>query len=79
MRVQVQKWGNSYALRIPKKLAEDVHVSKGTEMELSVEKGKLVASPVRKKYKLDDLLAKVTKKNVHPETDWGEPIGKEII
>ena len=36
MRVQVQKWGNSLAVRIPKPFAEDVHVREGTELDLSV-------------------------------------------
>lgn len=79
MRVQVQKWGNSFALRIPKKLAEEVKVSRGSEVELSIEKGRLVVAPARKKYRLDDLLGKVTRRNIHPETDWGRPVGKEIV
>jgi hypothetical protein len=29
------------------------------------------------KYSLDELLASVTPENVHPETDWGGPVGRE--
>jgi hypothetical protein len=32
-----------------------------------------------KPIKLDDLLAKVTSKNLHPATDWGKDVGKEVI
>ncbi|MES0873707.1 AbrB/MazE/SpoVT family DNA-binding domain-containing protein [Sinimarinibacterium thermocellulolyticum] len=28
-------------------------------------------------YNLDDLLARITPENTHPETDWGSPVGRE--
>jgi antitoxin component of MazEF toxin-antitoxin module len=31
-----------------------------------------------KEYSLDDLLACVTKKNIHTEVDFGAPQGKEV-
>ncbi len=78
MRVQVQKWGNSLALRIPKPFAEDAEVKEGTIVDLSVLEGKLVAAPVRKKKTtLRQLLAKVTKGNVHGEVDSGPSVGRE--
>ena len=40
MRVQVQKWGNSLAMRIPKPLAEDAGVHVGTVVEVSVSVGR---------------------------------------
>src|SRR3989442_3822680 len=46
MRVPVQKWGNSLALRIPKPFAEDVGVSEGTVVDVSISKGRLIAAPV---------------------------------
>jgi antitoxin MazE len=46
MRVSVQKWGNSLALQIPKPFAEDVGVSEGTLVDVSISKGRLIASPV---------------------------------
>lgn len=47
MRMQVQKWGSSLALRIPKPFAEDVDVQEGTIGDLSVSKGQCVVAPVR--------------------------------
>ena len=47
MRMQVQKWGNGVALRIPKFFAEDADVQEGTIVDLSVAKAKLVVAPVR--------------------------------
>ena len=72
MRVQVRKWGNSLALRIPKPFAEDMGVSEDTVVELSASEGRLVAAPIRaRKTRLQDLLAKVTKANLHAEVDTG--------
>jgi antitoxin MazE len=79
MHVRVQKWGNSLAVRIPKPLAEDAEVKEGTVLNLAVSEGKVVATPVeRKKQSLKQLLAKITRKNLHAEVDSGPSVGREI-
>ncbi len=79
MHVRVQKWGNSLAIRIPKPLAEDAEVKEGTVLNLAVSEGKVVAAPVQiKKTSLKQLLAKVTRKNLHAEVDFGPSVGREI-
>jgi antitoxin MazE len=79
MKAQVQRWGNSLALRIPKPLAEDANVKPGSVVDLSVSRGRLVAVPVRPKAKvsLRSLLARITKKNLHGEIDSGVRVGRE--
>ena len=78
VRVQVQKWGNSLALRIPKPFAQDVGVREGTAVQLSVSEGRLVAAPIRaRKTRLKDLLARVSKTNLHDEVETGRPVGRE--
>jgi antitoxin MazE len=78
MHVRVQKWGNSLALRIPKRLAKDAEVTEGTVLNLAVFEGKVVATPVeQKKLSLSELLAKVNKKNLHGEVDFGRAAGRE--
>ncbi len=79
MRVQVQKWGNSLALRIPKPFAQDVGVQEGTAVRLSVSKGRLVAAPIRaRRIRLHQLLAGITKDNLHDAVNTGPPIGREV-
>ena len=79
MHVRVQKWGNSLAIRIPKPLAEDAEVKEGTVLNLAVSEGKVVAAPVQiKKTSVKQLLAKVTRKNLHAEVDFGPSVGREI-
>ena len=79
MQTMIQQWGNSLALRIPKAFAQQAKVKKGSRVKLTVEKNRLVVEPVeKKKITLKELLAGVTPENIHPETDWGKPMGKEI-
>ncbi len=79
MRVQIQKWGNSLALRIPKPFAEDTGVREGSVVDVSVVKGRLVAVPVRvPKFRLRDLLAQVKRSNLHEEMATGRPVGREV-
>ena len=79
MRTQIQKWGNSLALRIPKSFATESHIEAGSVVDLSITEGKLIVIPVSEPtYKLDELLAGVTKENLHVEVDTGIPIGKEV-
>jgi len=79
MQTMIQQWGNSLALRIPKAFAQQAKVKKGSRVRFTVEKNRLVIEPVeRNKITLKSLLAGVTPENIHPETDWGKPMGKEI-
>ena len=79
MQVRVQKRGNSLAVRIPKSLAEEAKVEEGTVLNLAVSEGKVVATPVKKhKQSLQQMLAKVSKKNLHAEVESGAPVGREV-
>jgi antitoxin MazE len=80
MRNAVQKWGNSLAVRIPRHLARESHIGRGTRVELSVANGNLVLTPLskRRSYSLASLVKRITRTNRHPEIDLGKPIGREI-
>jgi antitoxin MazE len=79
MRVQIQKWGNSLAMRIPKPFAADLHVAAGSIVELTVLKGRLVVTPLaeEERVQLASLLRRVTKRNQHGEVDTGASVGRE--
>lgn len=78
MVTRVQKWGNSLGLRIPKSFAAEARVAEGCQVELSIEKGALLVRPLRRRYTLDELLARVTKTNIHGELPSGAPMGREV-
>ena len=78
MKTRVQKWGNSLALRIPKSFASEVGLQRETSVEVSLADGKLVITPVaRPEPTLNQLLAKITRDNLHHEVDTGSAVGNE--
>ena len=78
MNATIQKWGNSLALRIPKAVARDTHLENGSVVSLAVRQGKVVIEPAQKgKYRLDDLLKGVSKKNLHKSVNTGPAVGRE--
>jgi antitoxin MazE len=83
MKVAFQKWGNSLALRVPKKFADEIGATDGKAAKMTVRNGKLVVkivrSPQRKRRcKLDELVAGITPENRHEEIDFGPPLGNEV-
>ncbi|MFZ5880458.1 MAG: AbrB/MazE/SpoVT family DNA-binding domain-containing protein [Chloroflexota bacterium] len=78
MKTTVQKWGNSYAVRIPKSFIKEVGLEYRTDVILSLEEGRLVITPVKEEtVTLDELLEGVTRKNLHNAVDTGDPVGNE--
>ena len=80
MQTKVQKWGNSLALRIPKSFALNVNIKQNELVDLSIDDGKLIITPItEKEYSLKELLAGVSEDNLHGEFDTGTPVGKELL
>lgn len=78
MKIQIQKWGNSLAIRIPKAFAQEISIDYGSMVELALEKGEIVVRPIDIQYSLDQLLTGITKDNIHAEIETGEAQGKEV-
>lgn len=79
MRVKVQKWGNSIALRIPKAFANETSLKSGSTVNLSLLDGKLIIEPIAtKEYDLKSLLSEVKETNLHNEYLDDKPTGREI-
>jgi len=79
MNQHVRKWGNSLALRIPAALSDALGLKEDDAVEMREEGGRLVIEKKNARHPtLEELLAGVTPENIHPETDWGSPVGKEI-
>jgi antitoxin MazE len=74
----VSKWGKSLAVRIPTAIAKRAGLSKGDSVTLNLDnKGCIVVRPTRRRYELAELVARITPKNRHRETNWGQPQGEE--
>ncbi len=79
MQIQVQKWGNSLAFRLPKSYAVEANVKEGATVDLSFKNGKLIITPLKEDvYTLDELLSKVTDDNIHKESFIGKSVGREL-
>jgi antitoxin MazE len=78
MTTQVGKWGNSLAVRIPGTYAKELELEEGAELEVTRVKDGLLLKRRTREYTLDELLKQITPENIHGETDWGPPVGKEI-
>ena len=79
MKTQIQRWGNSLALRIPKVYAEEISVREGDEVEMNVTKGRLVVAPRPPcDYRLADLVAGIRPGNRHKEIVVQGPQGREV-
>ena len=76
MKVKLVKWGNSYGIRIPKKVLEELELRGEETLELKIENGHIVLIPKRK-YTLEDLVSQITQGNLHAEVDWGRKLGNE--
>lgn len=72
MTTKIRKWGNSYAVRIPKERVRELGMRDGSTVEIKLK-------PVPKKYTLDELVAQMNPKNRHPLIDWGPDVGNEIL
>jgi antitoxin MazE len=77
MVTTIQRWGNSLGVRIPKPFAVQAALTENSEVDISVEDGRIVLSPAVKEWKLDDLLARITPRNAHSEISWGDKAGAE--
>ena len=79
MKTKIKKWGNSLALRIPKSFALNANLSQNELVDLSIDKERIVITPIgNKEYSLDELLERVDENNLHGEFDTGSSEGKEI-
>lgn len=79
MRAVVKKWGNSAAIRIPKTALRAANLRVNDAVELREDSGRIVIEPVNPgDYNLDELLVRISSKNLHREIDWGGAVGNEV-
>jgi antitoxin MazE len=69
MKTRVQKWGNSIALRIPRSFADDLRLAHNTLVEITLDQGRMVVTPVVESPTLEHLLAEVSDEQLHDEHD----------
>jgi antitoxin MazE len=64
MRTHISKWGNSLAVRLPRKIAEQAGLDEGRRIELELIDGALRITLAKPNYTLAELLTGVSDTNI---------------
>lgn len=77
MQTNIQKWGNSLAIRIPNFIAKKLAIQNGDAVELIMNDNQITINT--KKISLATMLSQVTEDNIH-DNEWEnlDIKGKEI-
>lgn len=78
MDIEVVKWGNSSAVRLPAGVLKDLGIELGDRLALETVDGNIVLKPAKKSYRLQEMLALINKENLHSLVDFGAPVGREL-
>jgi len=78
MTATLSSWGNSQGLRFPKEILKELHLSIGDKLNISIENQKIIIEPIkkRKKYSIDELVAKMPK-DYRPSEELSDRVGQE--
>lgn len=82
MKLTVQKWGNSAAIRLPAQLINQLNISLGDQLMVNIHPEGALLKPARKAYTLSELVAQCDR-NAPPPADmavWNQEDrqGREI-
>ena len=83
MQMEIGKWGNSAATRLPAEMMRQSGLTIGCKAEMVFEDGWIKIKPIKQKMsrkeRLEWLLASYEKLGPDEEIDWGPDVGNEII
>jgi len=77
----LRKWGNSYAVRLPKEAVQSLNLKEGSGVSITTSKKErsLRITPTEDGQKsLAALVSEITPKNRHDIVDWGDTRGREV-
>jgi antitoxin MazE len=73
MKTKIMKWGNSYAVRLPKHVVEDLNLKEESELTLEQKDRSITLTP-SKHERLQEILKGMEQQK---ELEWGKQRGKE--
>jgi antitoxin MazE len=77
--IQVVKWGNSLAVRIPKPVAEQAGLREGDPLVIEAALGQIEMRRTERIPTLQELVARITPENRYDEIPSGAERGKETV
>ena len=83
MELKIQKWGNSDAVRLPKKLLESLQLKTNDKVEAKIDNNSIVIEKVKLHKSLKERYFEFYQSNDIPqyqseEIDWGSREGEEV-
>ena len=79
MEIKLQKWGNSYGIRIPSTILKSLNIKENDHITLKQEEDRIIISKTKKeKISLKEEFEKYKKKEIMKEFSWDDPVGEEI-
>ncbi|MCF6465432.1 AbrB/MazE/SpoVT family DNA-binding domain-containing protein [Clostridium sp. Cult2] len=84
MKINLAKWGNSAAIRIPKTILDELNIDSNNfeniSFSIEIEGEKLILKKKQGKTKFEILAEQSKGEKLNPkiDIDWGNPIGKEV-
>jgi antitoxin MazE len=79
MNHYVRKWGNSAAVRLPASALAAAGLKPDDPVDVREENGRIVIEKARPQaITLDWLLEGLSPDHIHPEVDFGPPVGREF-
>ena len=78
MLTRMQKWRNSYVVRLPRAVVQESGIREGEVLQVEVVNRHIpLRRPAKRDYSLDELVAGIRRSNVHGEVEFGAPEGRE--
>lgn len=78
MRASVQQSEHGLTVVIPSSVAEELRIQPNDDLEVTSVDGELVLKPISPRPVFEELVAKITEANRHPEVEWGPAMGNEV-
>ncbi len=80
METNIQKWGNSLGVRLPKSVVEQKSLKEGSRVVVvaSATGIHIAAVSPDRSFRLADILKGISPSNLHAEIEWGSPQGNEV-
>ncbi len=81
MKIHAATWGNSIAIRLPKKIRDSKGISAGTPLTIEESTTEIIIKKKRRvneKIDIDAMIKRIRPNTLHEPIDWGQPVGKEV-
>ncbi len=79
MEARIQKWGNSFGIRIPSNILKSLNIKQNDILNIKEENKKIIISiPEKKKISLEERFKNYKGSNLTKEFSWDKSIGKEV-